>query len=167
MEMYVGFGYDVHRFKKGRKLILGGVEMAGPKGLDGHSDADVLAHALMDALLGAAGLNDIGYFFPNTDPKYKNISSISLLEFVYKELRNQNFFVNNVDIAVIAESPKICLFIDSMKENISKAIGLKKERIGIKATTNEKMGFLGRGKGIAAMAVASIRRERKYDDKNP
>ncbi|MDR0800796.1 MAG: 2-C-methyl-D-erythritol 2,4-cyclodiphosphate synthase [Endomicrobium sp.] len=166
MKMFVGFGYDVHRLKKGRKLILGGVEIASPKGLDGHSDADVLTHALMDALLGAAGLNDIGHFFPDTDPKYKDISSVSLLEFVYKELRKQNFSVNNVDITVITESPKIYLFIDSMKENISKVIGLKKERIGIKATTNEKMGFLGRGEGIAAAAVASICMERKYDDKN-
>ncbi|MDR3256653.1 MAG: 2-C-methyl-D-erythritol 2,4-cyclodiphosphate synthase [Endomicrobium sp.] len=154
--MYIGFGYDVHRFKKSRRLILGGVEIASPKGLNGHSDADVLIHALMDALLGAAGLNDIGHFFPNTDPKYKNISSISLLEFVYKELKKRNLFINNVDVTVIAEAPKIYPFIDEMKENISKTIKLEKERIGIKATTNEKMGFLGREEGMAAMAVASI-----------
>ncbi|MDR3274575.1 MAG: 2-C-methyl-D-erythritol 2,4-cyclodiphosphate synthase [Endomicrobium sp.] len=154
--MYIGLGYDVHRFKKGRALILGGVKIANPQGLDGHSDADVLVHALMDALLGAAGLNDIGHFFPNTDIQYKNISSISLLEFVYKELKKKKFSINNVDAVVIAEMPKIYPFIDAMKENISRVIKLKKERIGIKATTNEKMGFLGRNEGIVAMSVASI-----------
>jgi 2-C-methyl-D-erythritol 2,4-cyclodiphosphate synthase len=154
--MYIGFGYDTHRLKKGRELILGGVKIVTSEGLDGHSDADVLIHALMDALLGAAGFSDIGHFFPDTDPKYKNISSISLLESVYKELKKQNFYVNNVDVTVIAEEPRICPFIDDIKENISKAIELKKERIGIKATTNEKMGFTGRGEGIAAAAVASI-----------
>ncbi|MCL2389872.1 MAG: 2-C-methyl-D-erythritol 2,4-cyclodiphosphate synthase [Endomicrobia bacterium] len=155
--MFVGFGYDVHRFKKGRKLILGGVEITSPKGLDGHSDADVLIHALMDAMLGAAGLNDIGHFFPNTDPSYKNISSMKLLETVYKELKKQSFKINNVDMTIIAEAPKIYPHIDKMKENISKAIKLSKTRIAIKATTNEKMGSIGRGEGMAAMAVASIK----------
>ncbi|MCL2144453.1 MAG: 2-C-methyl-D-erythritol 2,4-cyclodiphosphate synthase [Endomicrobia bacterium] len=155
--MFIGFGYDVHRFKKGRKLILGGVEIASPKGLDGHSDADVLIHALMDALLGAAGLNDIGHFFPNTNSKYKGISSIKLLEIIYKELKKRNFKINNVDMTIIAESPKIYPYIDKMKENISKTIKLNKTRIAVKATTNEKMGFLGRGEGMAAMAMASIR----------
>jgi 2-C-methyl-D-erythritol 2,4-cyclodiphosphate synthase len=154
--MYIGFGYDAHRLKKGKELILGGVKIATSKGLDGHSDADVLVHALMDALLGAAGLNDIGHFFPDTAPKYKDISSISLLESVYKELKKQNFSVNNVDVTVIIEAPKLYPFIDGIKENISKAIKLKKERIGIKATTNEKMGFAGRREGIMAAAVASI-----------
>ena len=164
--MYIGFGYDVHRLKKGRLLILGGVRIENSRGLDGHSDADVLIHALMDALLGAAGLNDIGQFFPNTYPKYKNISSIRLLEFVYQELRKQNFYINNVDVVVVAETPKIYPFIDNMKQNISKTIKLEKERIGIKATTNEKLGFLGRGEGIAAMVVASIGRDKKDDYKN-
>jgi len=154
--MYIGYGYDVHRFKKGRKLVLGGVRIQSPKGLDGHSDADVLLHALMDALLGAAGLNDIGHFFPNTDIKYKNISSLLLLEYVYKELKKKKYKINNIDITVIAESPKIYPFIDDMKTNISKVLNLPKQRIGIKATTNEKMGFLGRGEGIAAMAAVSI-----------
>jgi 2-C-methyl-D-erythritol 2,4-cyclodiphosphate synthase len=154
--MYIGYGYDVHRLKKGRKLVLGGVRIQNPKGLDGHSDADVLLHALMDALLGAAGLNDIGHFFPNTDIKYKNISSLLLLEYVYKELKKKNYKINNIDITVIAESPKIYPFIDDMKTNISKVLNLPKQRIGIKATTNEKMGFLGCGEGIAAMAVTSI-----------
>lgn len=154
--MYIGYGYDVHRFKKGRKLVLGGVRIQSPKGLDGHSDADVLLHALMDALLGAAGLNDIGHFFPNTDIKYKNISSLLLLEYVYKELKKKNYKINNIDITVIAESPKIYPFTDDMKTNISKVLNLPKQRIGIKATTNEKMGFLGRGEGIGAMAAVSI-----------
>jgi 2-C-methyl-D-erythritol 2,4-cyclodiphosphate synthase len=154
--MFIGFGYDVHRFKKGRKLILGGIDIAFPKGLDGHSDADVLVHSLMDALLGAAGLNDIGHFFPNTDPQYKNISSIKLLEIVYKELTKRKFKIKNVDITVIAEAPKIYPYIDKMKENISKVIKLKTSRIAIKATTNEKVGFIGRGEAIAAMTVALI-----------
>ncbi len=165
--MYIGFGYDAHRLKKAKELILGGVEIAASEGLDGHSDADALVHALMDALLGAAGLSDIGHFFPDTDPKYKDISSIFLLESVYKELEKQNFSINNVDVTVIAEASRICPFIDDIKENISRAIKLKKERIGIKATTNEKMGFAGRGEGIAVAAVASIRQKKKDDDKSP
>ncbi|AKL98603.1 2-C-methyl-D-erythritol 2,4-cyclodiphosphate synthase [Endomicrobium proavitum] len=156
--MYIGFGYDVHKFKKGRKLFLGGVEIAAPKGLDGHSDADVLIHALMDALLGAAGLNDIGHFFPNNDPQYKNISSLKLLETVCKELKNLKFKINNADITVIAQEPKIYPHIDKMKINISKALKLNKARIAIKATTNEKMGFIGRGEGIAALAVVTIKK---------
>jgi 2-C-methyl-D-erythritol 2,4-cyclodiphosphate synthase len=154
--MYIGFGYDVHRFKKGRKLLLGGVEIQSSKGLDGHSDADVLLHALMDSLLGAAGLNDIGHFFPNTDSKYKNISSILLLECVYKELKKKKYKINNVDVTIVAETPKIYPFIDKMKINISKTLKIPEQRVGIKATTNEKMGFIGRGEGIAAMSVASI-----------
>jgi len=154
--MYIGFGYDVHKFKKGRKLILGGVEIAAAKGLDGHSDADVLIHALMDALLGAAGLEDIGHFFPNTDPKYKNISSLKLLEVVYKELKKRKLKVNNADITVIAESPKIYPHAGTMKANISKVLKINKARLSIKATTNEKMGFIGRGEGMASMAAVTI-----------
>ncbi|MDR1511687.1 MAG: 2-C-methyl-D-erythritol 2,4-cyclodiphosphate synthase [Endomicrobium sp.] len=164
--MYIGFGYDVHRFNEDRLLVLGGVKIKNSKGLGGHSDADVLIHSLMDALLGAAGLNDIGHFFSSTDPKYKNISSICLLEFVYEKLEKQDFYVNNVDVVVLAEVPKIYPFIDDMKQNISRVIKLQKERIGIKATTNEKLGFLGRCEGIAAMTIASISRDKKYDDKN-
>jgi 2-C-methyl-D-erythritol 2,4-cyclodiphosphate synthase len=159
--MYVGLGYDVHRLKKGRPLFLGGIKIDNLFGLDGHSDADVLLHALMDALLGACGLNDIGHFFPNTDIKYKNVSSISLLEIVYKELKRQKFSVNNVDITIIAEFPKIYPFIDKMKEQISSTLKIKKDRIAIKATTNERMGFVGRKEGIAAMAVASIKKVNK------
>lgn len=159
--MYIGFGYDVHRFKKGRRLILGGVEIASDKGLDGHSDADVVIHALMDSLLGAAGLEDIGHFFPNTDPAYRGVSSLLLLEKVCKELKKRKYSVNNIDITLIAESPKIYPHIYDMKKNISEIIGLPAARIAIKATTNEKMGFIGRGEGIAAMAVASIRGNKK------
>jgi 2-C-methyl-D-erythritol 2,4-cyclodiphosphate synthase len=155
-KMFTGFGYDIHRFKKGRKLILGGREFDFPKGLDGHSDADVLLHALMDALLGAAGLNDIGHFFPNTDKQYKNISSIKLLKEVFNQLSKRKFKIQNVDITVIAEYPKIYPHIDEMKKNISKAINLPPQRIAIKATTNEKVGSIGKGEAIAAMAVASI-----------
>jgi 2-C-methyl-D-erythritol 2,4-cyclodiphosphate synthase len=140
---------------------LGGVGIQSPKGLDGHSDADVLLHALMDALLGAAGLNDIGHFFPNTDDKYKNISSLLLLEYVYKKLKKKSYKINNIDITVIAELPKIYPFSDGMKANISKVLNIPKQRIGIKATTNEKMGFLGRGEGIAVMATASISKKIK------
>lgn len=155
--MYVGFGYDVHKLKKGRKLILGGVDIKSTKGLDGHSDADVLVHALMDALLGAAGLSDIGHFFPNTDTKYKNISSILLLKEVYKQLSKRKFTINNVDMTLIAEKPKIFPYIEEMKKNISGALKLPSKRIAIKATTNETMGFIGRNEGMAAMAVASLK----------
>jgi 2-C-methyl-D-erythritol 2,4-cyclodiphosphate synthase len=155
--MYVGFGYDVHRFKKGRKLILGGVCIPCAKGLDGHSDADVLIHALMDALLGAAGLDDIGHFFPNTSPEYKGVSSMSLLKTVCEELKKRKYTINNIDMTLIAESPKIYPYIDEMKNNIAKVTKLSKNRIAIKATTNEKMGFIGRAEGMAAMAAASIK----------
>ncbi|MDR0823382.1 MAG: 2-C-methyl-D-erythritol 2,4-cyclodiphosphate synthase [Endomicrobium sp.] len=158
--MFIGFGYDVHRFKKGRALFLGGVKIKSPKGLDGHSDADVLLHSLMDAMLGAAGLNDIGHFFPNTDSKYKGISSLVLLEFVFKELKKRKFKINNADMTIIAQIPKIAPYIDEMKEKISKTISLSKERIAIKATTNEKMGFIGRGEGIAAMSAVSLKEKR-------
>ncbi|MDR2676497.1 MAG: 2-C-methyl-D-erythritol 2,4-cyclodiphosphate synthase [Endomicrobium sp.] len=154
--MYIGFGYDVHRFKNGKNLVLGGVKIANYEGLDGHSDADVLVHALMDAFLGAAGLDDIGHFFPNTDTRYKDISSIFLLEYVYKKLSKKNFSISNVDTVIIAETPKIYPFIKAMKKNISKVIRLENEKIGIKATTNENIGFIGRNEGIAAMATVLI-----------
>lgn len=158
VNMQVGLGYDVHRLKKGRPLFLGGIKIESSIGLDGHSDGDVLLHALMDALLGACGLNDIGHFFPNTDATLKNISSITLLERVHKELKKRKFSINNVDITVIAEYPKIHPFIDQMKSIISNTIKIKKDKIGIKATTNEKMGFLGRKEGIATMAIASVKK---------
>ncbi len=158
--MFVGFGYDVHRFKKNRKLFLGGVKISDTNGLDGHSDADVLIHALMDALLGAAGQNDIGHFFPNTDNKYKNISSIELLKIVVKTLKKQKFKIINTDITVVAEKPKIYPYIEQMKVILSKTLNIKKQYIAIKATTNEKMGFIGRGEGICSMAVASLKKSK-------
>ncbi|MDR2708489.1 MAG: 2-C-methyl-D-erythritol 2,4-cyclodiphosphate synthase [Elusimicrobiota bacterium] len=158
--MFVGLGYDVHAFKKGRKLFLGGVEIANDMGLDGHSDADVLLHALMDALLGAAGLNDIGHFFPNTDEQYKDISSLKLLCCVKDELSKRNFELNNADITVIAQTPMIYPYIDKMKENIAFRLDAPRERIAIKATTNEHLGFIGRQEAIAALACVSIK---KYD----
>ena len=158
--MFIGLGYDIHRFKKGRKLILGGVEIDAPKGLDGHSDADVLIHALMDAMLGAAGLNDIGHFFPNDDPRFKNISSLILLETVRKELQKRKLKIANADMTLIAEFPKIYPHIDAMKEKISKVLKLSTSRISIKATTNEKLGAIGSGKGIAALATALIKKSK-------
>lgn len=154
--MFAGLGYDVHRFKKGRPLFLGGVKIEHSKGLDGHSDADVLIHALMDSLLGAAGLPDIGRLFPNTDRSLKNISSLLLLEKVFKELKKRKYKVLNVDITVIAEEPRITPHVEAMKKNISGILRIKPERTGIKATTNESMGFIGRKEGIAAMAVCSL-----------
>ena len=156
--MFIGFGYDVHKFKKSRKLFLGGVKISDTNGLDGHSDADVLIHALMDALLGAAGQNDIGHFFPNTDEKYKNISSVELLKIVVKTLKKKKFKIINTDITVVAEKPKIYPYIEQIKEILSKTLNIKKQFIAIKATTNEKMGFIGRGEGICSMAVASLKK---------
>jgi 2-C-methyl-D-erythritol 2,4-cyclodiphosphate synthase len=156
--MFCGIGYDVHRLKKGRKLVLGGVTIPHTHGLDGHSDADVAVHALMDALLGAAGLPDIGHFFPNTDSKYKNISSILLLKEVVTALRKKKFRISNVDISVIAEKPMIYPHIPAMKEVIAGAMKVPAARVGIKATTNEGLGSIGRNEGIAAFAVASIRK---------
>jgi 2-C-methyl-D-erythritol 2,4-cyclodiphosphate synthase len=152
-------GYDVHRLKKGRALVLGGVTIAHPRGLDGHSDADVLIHALMDALLGAAGMDDIGHYFPTTDLRYKNISSVLLLKEVAKKLASKKVLINNIDSTLVCEEPKIAPFIANMKKNIAAALGIPAGYIGIKATTNETMGFIGRKEGIAALCVASVRRK--------
>lgn len=156
--MFVGFGYDVHKFKKNRKLFLGGIKISDTNGLDGHSDADVLIHALMDALLGAAGQKDIGHFFPNTDMKYKDISSVELLKIVVKTLKTKKYKIVNVDMTVVAEKPKIYPYIDDMKKVLSETLKIKKDFISIKATTNEGIGFIGRAEGICAMAVASLKK---------
>ncbi|MFC1500829.1 2-C-methyl-D-erythritol 2,4-cyclodiphosphate synthase [Elusimicrobiota bacterium] len=156
--MYIGIGYDVHRLKKGEALVLGGIKIKHTHGLIGHSDADVLIHALMDSLLGAAGLNDIGHFFPNTDLKYKGISSVLLLEKVIKKLKSMKLKVQNVDISVIAEKPKISVYIPKMKKVLSKAINISEKKIGIKATTNEQIGFIGRGEGIASLSIALLKK---------
>jgi 2-C-methyl-D-erythritol 2,4-cyclodiphosphate synthase len=154
----IGIGFDVHRFAAGRDLVLGGEKIVHPEGLLGHSDADVLVHSIMDALLGAASLGDIGKLFPDTDGRYRNISSIALLEKVAAILAERNISIINIDSIVICEAPKIAPYTAAMKENISRALGgLATDRIGIKGTTTERLGFTGRGEGIAAQASALIR----------
>ncbi|PAW74194.1 MAG: 2-C-methyl-D-erythritol 2,4-cyclodiphosphate synthase [Verrucomicrobiia bacterium Tous-C4TDCM] len=152
-----GIGYDVHRFKEGRPLILGGVEIPHTHGLDGHSDADVLCHAIADAILGALGLPDIGYYFPPGDPDCLNISSLKILEKAAALCTEQGFSLVNIDSTLVSEAPKVLPYRDEMKQNIGRALGLDPARVGIKATTNETMGFVGRREGIAAMAVAQVR----------
>ena len=154
--MRIGYGYDIHRFSEGRPCILGGVSIDSPIGPDGHSDADVLIHALMDAMLGAAGMRDIGYYFPPEDDAFKGISSRLLLEKVVQLLKDSNFGIYNADIMVIAEAPKLKPHIEEMKENLSADLGIPLSRISIKATTNEGLGALGRTEGIAAQAVVSM-----------
>jgi 2-C-methyl-D-erythritol 2,4-cyclodiphosphate synthase len=154
-----GIGYDVHRLAKGRKLILGGVEIAHPLGLEGHSDADVLSHAIADALLGAIAAGDIGEHFPNTDESIRGMSSIEILNRVTKLLAERKAKAKNVDATIIAEKPKIAPHIPAMRKVIAQAIGIDESRVGIKATTNECLGAIGRGEGIAAMAVATVEQE--------
>jgi 2-C-methyl-D-erythritol 2,4-cyclodiphosphate synthase len=151
-----GIGYDAHRFSEGRKLILGGVEIAHPRGLEGHSDADVLSHAIADALLGAIAERDIGHHFPNSDETIRGISSLEILRRVAEIFSTKNFRIVNIDATLIAEAPKISRHLDAMRAKISEALGIGADRVGIKATTNEGMGALGRGEGMAAFAVASV-----------
>ncbi len=152
----VGTGYDVHSFAEGRKLILGGVEIAHTHGLDGHSDADVLCHAIADAILGAIGERDIGHHFPNNDPTIRGISSLEIVRKAASLVSECGGRINNIDSCLIAEAPKIGPHIAAMKANLARVLGLSEQRVGIKATTNERMGFLGRGEGMAATAVASV-----------
>ena len=152
----VGLGYDVHQLKDNRPLILGGVEIPHERGLDGHSDADVIMHAICDAILGALGEGDIGSFFPPSDPQWKDASSKIFLEGAAKQIKKQNGRLINIDAMLIAEAPKIAPYIPDMKNNIAAALGVNPKDIGIKATTNETMGFVGRGEGMAAHAVASV-----------
>lgn len=154
--MRVGMGYDVHKLTEGRKLILGGVDIPWEKGLLGHSDADVLIHAVMDALLGAAALGDIGKHFPDTDPAYKGISSIKLLAHVAELLRKQGYAVGNIDATVIAQKPKMAPHIPQMRKNMADALGIPESKINIKATTEEGLGFTGRGEGIASQAICLL-----------
>ena len=154
--VHVGIGYDVHQLVAGRKLVLGGVELPYPRGLDGHSDADALMHAICDAVLGAIGEEDIGHFFPNTDPRWKNVPSRIFLEAAAKQVAARGGRIVNVDATVIAQAPKIYPHLAAMKNHIATALGVTVKQIGVKATTNELMGFIGRGEGIAAMAVASV-----------
>ena len=154
--VHVGIGYDVHQLVTGRPLFLGGVEIPHPKGLDGHSDAAALMHAICDALLGAIGEEDIGHFFPNTDPRWRGVPSRIFLEEAARQIAARRGRIVNVDATVIAQAPKIYPHIQQMKERIAMALGVTKKQIGVKATTNELMGFIGREEGIAAMAVASV-----------
>ncbi len=151
-----GIGYDVHRLVEGRHLILGGVHIPHARGLDGHSDADVLCHAIADAVLGAAALPDIGYYFPPGDESIRGISSLEILRRVAEVVRAEGFRLVNVDSTLVAERPKILPHVDQMKINIAEALGLTPRDVGVKATTNEKLGFLGREEGMSAMAVATI-----------
>lgn len=154
--MRVGMGYDVHRLTEGRELILGGVKIPHTLGLLGHSDADVLLHAIMDALLGAAALGDIGRHFPDTDPAYKGISSIRLLEHVKGLLEEKGYLIDNIDATVIAQKPKLAPYIQEMEQNIAKTLGISPEQVNVKATTEEGLGFSGREEGIAAQAICLL-----------
>ena len=154
--MRVGMGYDVHKLAEGRKLVLGGVEIPYEKGLLGHSDADVLLHAVMDALLGAAALGDIGQHFPDSDERYKGISSIALLKEVGKILQENGYMIENIDSTVIAQRPKLLPYRPQMAENIAAALGIEKEQVSVKATTEEGLGFTGTGEGISAQAIALL-----------
>lgn len=154
--MRVGIGYDVHKLVEGRKLIIGGVEIPFEKGLLGHSDADVLIHAIMDSILGALGLGDIGKHFPDTDQQYKDVSSLVLLERVYQLMKARNYTIGNIDAVVAAQRPKLSPYIDAMKEKIANVLNVSKEKINIKATTTETLGFEGRGEGISAYSICLV-----------
>ena len=154
--MRIGQGYDVHKLVPDRELILGGVTIPYEKGLLGHSDADVLVHAVMDALLGAAALGDIGQHFPDTDPEYEGASSIELLKKVGKLLQERGYVIENIDATIIAQKPKMCPHIPQMEENIALAVGIAPSRVNVKATTEEKLGFTGTGEGMACHAVCLL-----------
>ena len=158
----VGVGYDSHRISKGRRLVLGGVELKSDFGLEGHSDADVLCHAVIDALLGACGKPDIGCYFPDNEPKWKDADSLVLLKTVTALVKSESVKINYVDAVLIVEKPKIAPFVDEIKKNLAAALGISIERVNIKAKTNEGMGFAGRGEGIAVMANVTV--ERTFND---
>ena len=160
--MRVGMGYDVHRLTAGRKLILGGVEIPYGKGLLGHSDADVLVHAVMDALLGAAALGDIGKHFPDTDPEYEGVSSIRLLEHVGRLLDEKGYVIENIDATIVAQRPKMRPYIEQMRENIATALRIETDQVNVKATTEEGLGFTGSGEGISSQAVCALERYLNY-----
>lgn len=152
----IGNGYDVHRLTEGRRLVLGGVDIAYDKGLDGHSDADVLVHAMMDALLGAAALGDIGKHFPDTDERYRGISSMQLLAHVEQLLRDRGYRIGNIDSIVAAQQPKLAPYMEKMRQNVAECLRLPIDRVSVKATTTERLGFEGRGEGIASYAVCIL-----------
>ena len=155
--MRAGFGYDVHKFVKGRKFMLGGVEIKYSKGLKGHSDADVLLHSICDAMLGAAGLKDIGHYFPDTDPKWKNISSLIILKECRKLVNKTGLKVSNIDSTVLLEEPRISPYIDSMKKNIAAVLGIRPDRISIKSTTTEGLGFIGSKLGCSSYTICLLK----------
>lgn len=155
----VGFGYDAHRLVEGTKLVLGGVEIPFEKGLLGFSDADVLSHAVGDALLGSLGLGDLGRHFPDTDEKYKDISSLKILSLINEKIKKQNAKIVNIDSTIVAQEPKLSPYIHKMRKNISEALGIKKDKISVKATTTEGLGFAGKGEGMAAFSVILIEKK--------
>ena len=155
--MKIGIGYDVHKLKSGRKLILGGVEIEHHLGLDGHSDADVLVHAIADAILGAAKMGDIGKLFPDTDPKFKDANSLGLLKVVCEKVSAQGYTIEDIDSVIVAQNPKLSPYRDQMQKNIADAINLREDQVGIKATTTEHLGFEGLEEGISAQAVALLK----------
>ena len=163
MTMRIGIGYDVHRLIRGRKLVLGGVAIPFKKGLLGHSDADVLVHAVCDALLGAAGLGDIGLHFPDTDPEYKDVSSIKILAKTYKLVSGKKFKIMNLDSTIFAEAPKLSPYREEMKKNIARTIEIEPECVNIKATTFEGLGMIGKGEGIGAMCVVLLQSLKKNE----
>lgn len=160
--MRIGMGYDVHRLTEGRELILGGVTIPYEKGLLGHSDADVVVHAIMDALLGAAALGDIGQHFPDTDPAYKGISSIALLEHVGKLLSDHQYVIGNIDATIIAQRPKLAPYREEMMQNVAKALQIDRSQVNIKATTEEGLGFTGTGEGISSQAICLLEEVENY-----
>ncbi len=164
--MRIGMGYDVHKLVPERKLIMGGVEIPYEKGLLGHSDADVLLHAIMDALLGAAALGDIGKHFPDTDPAYQGISSVKLLRHVGELLEENRFLIENIDATIIAQAPKMRPHIDRMRANIAEALGIETEQVNVKATTEEGLGFTGSGAGISAQAICLLTSPREAYSRN-
>ena len=158
METRIGQGYDIHKLKKGRRLVIGGVEIEFEAGLEGHSDADVVTHAVIDALLGAAALGDIGSHFPDTDPRYKDADSISLLESAVEMMNSAGWVVGNVDVTVLAEQPKLAQYIPAMRENLARALRINRDKVSIKAKTNEGLDSVGRAEAIAAYAVTTVYR---------
>jgi len=162
LKMRVGMGYDVHKLVEGRKLIIGGVDIPYELGLLGHSDADVLLHAIMDSLLGAAALGDIGKHFPDTDEKYKGVSSLKLLEHVGKLLDENNYIIENIDATIIAQKPKMRPYIDEMRKNIADVLKLNINQVNVKATTEEGLGFTGSGEGISSQAICSLNSVTNY-----
>ncbi|MBC8591612.1 2-C-methyl-D-erythritol 2,4-cyclodiphosphate synthase [Wansuia hejianensis] len=156
--MKIGFGYDVHKLVENRKLIIGGVDIPHEKGLLGHSDADVLVHSIMDSILGALALGDIGKHFPDTDPKYKDISSLILLENVYKSMKEEGYKIGNIDATVAAQSPKLASYIEEMRKNIGRILNTPIDNINIKATTTEELGFVGQKEGISSYSVCLLQR---------